>query len=67
VILYASVPVMAKTSSTENAETALDLAPRAQRGEAATRKDTVSACRAVRVWRSRDKGATLEGTFTDLF
>ena len=48
-ILYASVPVMAKTSSTENAETAVDLAPRAQRGEAPTRKDAVSACRGVRV------------------
>jgi len=30
VILYASVPVMANTSSTENAETAVGLAPRAQ-------------------------------------
>jgi len=30
VILYASVPMMANTSSTENAETAVDLVPRAQ-------------------------------------
>jgi hypothetical protein len=30
VILYPSVPVIANTSSTENAETAVDLAPRTQ-------------------------------------